>query len=126
MRDSVPVRWSLYEGNCTSATSRYSYRRFSHKKENETADIAGATMSTSLSPRSLCQAPAASAADIDAQDDYSYEDKCDAFDDFYAHSRPRGSGKTQKAGKPNQQKGLNGIYSSKHVRVKNNERRSKR
>ena len=126
MRDSVPVRWSCNEDNCTSATSRYNYRRFSHKTENETADIARATMNTSLSPRSLCQAPAASAADIDALDDYSYEEKYDAFDDVYAHSTTRGSGKTQKTGKPNQQKGLNGIYSSKHVRVKNNERRSKR
>jgi hypothetical protein len=56
----------------------------------------------------------------------SYEDKYEAFDDFYADTRSRGSYKTQKAGKPSQQKGTSGIYSSKHVRVKDNERRSKR
>jgi hypothetical protein len=83
-------------------------------------------MHNSLPPISSNQAQASVVAASTAHDDYSYEDKYEAFDDFYVDSRSGGSGRKRKAGKPSQQKGSNGVYSSKHVRAKSKERRSKR
>lgn len=60
---------------------------------------------------------------VHEDENYSHDEKYDAFDDFCADSG--GSGKKLGAVKASKLKGSNGKYSSKHVRV-NSERRSKR